>query len=55
MTEQEKQTMDRLGITHETKMVFHFRGYKYDRLDDAIKYAEQAPDESGSSGSKSNA
>jgi hypothetical protein len=39
MTNQELKEMKRLGITSETKTIFHFQGSKYDRLLDAIAYA----------------
>ena len=41
MTDDEKQAMARYGITHEIKNLFHFRGYRYDRLEDAISYAKK--------------
>jgi len=41
MTEEQKLAMEQFGITSETKTIFHFQGYKYDRLDDAIKFARQ--------------
>lgn len=40
MTEDDKQTMDAHGITHESKSVYHYKGFRYERLTDAIRYAE---------------
>jgi hypothetical protein len=37
--EEEKQQMDLYGITTEQKTVFHYRGYRYDHLTDALNYA----------------
>lgn len=39
MTKQEQQTMDAHGITEESKTIYHYKGFKYDRLDDAVRYA----------------
>ena len=39
MTEEERQTMAVHGITCETKTVFSYKGYTYDRLEDAVRYA----------------
>ena len=41
MTEEQKKIMEQLGITYETKTIFHFQGHRYDHLDDAIKYAKK--------------
>ncbi len=41
MSEEETRLMDKFGITFETKSVFHYQGHKYERLDDAVKYAEK--------------
>ena len=40
MTDEDTKLMETYGITVETKMVYHFDGYKYDRLSDAVKYAK---------------
>ncbi len=40
MTDQELKEMERLGITCETKTIFHFQGSRYERLSDAIAYAK---------------
>ena len=39
----EKNLMEELGITAESKTIFHFDGYRYDRLIDAINYAKARP------------
>lgn len=39
MTEHDEELMTRHGITAETKVVFHYAGYRYDRLADAVNYA----------------
>lgn len=41
MTDEERQSMEKYGITYESKMVFHFQGHKYERLADALSYAER--------------
>ena len=40
MTEEEVKLMERYGITCEQKTVYYYKGYKYERLDDALKYAK---------------
>jgi hypothetical protein len=40
MTEEERELMKRYGITAEQKMVYTFKGYRYDQLKNAVKYAE---------------
>ena len=44
MTEDDKIAIERFGITYEEKTIFTFQGYKYERLADAIKYAENSFD-----------
>lgn len=41
MTGEEKQLMDQFEITYETKTIFNFRGYRYERLNDALTYAKK--------------
>lgn len=41
MTDEEKQLMDQYGVTCETKTIFHYRGHRYDRLDDALNFAKK--------------
>jgi hypothetical protein len=53
MTDEEKQTMQQYGITHETKTIFHFEGHKYERLSDAINYAKKGHSEGKSNAGKS--
>lgn len=40
MTDEEIRLMKEHGITCETKLVFHFQSHTYDRLDDALSYAQ---------------
>jgi hypothetical protein len=54
MTDEQKLAMEKFGITSETKSVFHFEGYKYDRLEDALKYAKQAAGNAEKSATDSN-
>lgn len=42
MTNEQKLEMEKFGITGETKLVFHFEGRKYDRLEDALSYAAKS-------------
>lgn len=39
MTDEEKKLMVEYGITSEPKTTFHFKGHRYDRLQDAVNYA----------------
>lgn len=39
MDEQEDGLMARLGITTESKVIYHYAGYRYERLADAVSYA----------------
>lgn len=39
------QEMHALGITTETHITFHFQGYTYRRLEDAMSYAKSKLDE----------
>ena len=41
-TEEDLKLMSQFGITHERKSVYFFQGHKYDKLDDAIRYASLA-------------
>ena len=40
MNEKDRQMMDVHGITYETKNVYSYQGFKYERRDDAVRYAE---------------
>jgi hypothetical protein len=40
VTKDDEQTMDALGITYESKSVYHYKGFRYDRLADAVRYAQ---------------
>lgn len=40
MDEHNESLMAQYGITAETKVLFHLGGYRYDRLDDAVRYAK---------------
>lgn len=43
MTEEEHKIMECHGITYQTNTTFHFAGYKYQRLEDAVNYAKTQP------------
>jgi hypothetical protein len=40
VNEKDKQTMETHGITCKSRNVFFYKEYKYDRLADAVRYAE---------------
>jgi len=40
MAENDDNLMAKYGITYEQKTVYCYRTHKYDKLEDAIKYAE---------------
>ena len=40
MTKDDKRDMDAHGITCKSKKVYHYKDFKYDRLADAVRYAE---------------
>ena len=40
MTKNDKQVMEAHGITCKSKEVYHYKDFKYDRLADAVRYAE---------------
>jgi hypothetical protein len=40
MTKDDKLAMETHGITSESKDVYHFKNYTYDRLADAVRYAK---------------
>ncbi|KHF25803.1 hypothetical protein [Solemya velum gill symbiont] len=40
MTEQDKITMDKYGISSSSKAVYFYKDHKYERLTDAINYAK---------------
>lgn len=40
MKKQDRQAMEAHGITRATRNVYFYKDYKYDRLDDAVRYAE---------------
>ena len=39
MSEQDKALMAEYGITSTVKEVYSYKGYRYDRLSDALSYA----------------
>jgi hypothetical protein len=41
MTDEDRLTMEKHGITSENKVIYHFQGHRYDRLSDAVNYAEK--------------
>lgn len=40
MIKDDKQNMDAHGITYESKSVYHYKDFRYERLADAVRYAE---------------
>ena len=42
MTKDEKQAMDTHGITCKSKDVYYYQDFRYERLADAVRYAEIA-------------
>jgi hypothetical protein len=40
MNKKDKQTMEAHGITCATRKVYFYKEFKYERLDDAVRYAE---------------
>ena len=40
MTKDDKQAMDAHGITSKSRDVYYYKDFKYDRLADAVHYAE---------------
>ena len=40
MDNKDRQTMDAHGITVESRNIYCYKNFKYDRLDDAVRYAE---------------
>ena len=43
-SKEEQKLMAEYGITHEKKSVYFYRGHKYDKLSDAIRYASEGLD-----------
>ena len=40
LSTEEKELVVKYNITVETKRAFYFEGYKYDKLDDVVRYAK---------------
>jgi hypothetical protein len=40
VNKKDKQTLEAHGITCATRNVYFYKDFKYDRLDDAVRYAE---------------
>ena len=40
MTKDDKQNMDAHDISCESKSVYYYKGFQYERLTDAIRYAK---------------
>lgn len=40
MTKDDKKAMDTHGITRKSKDVYYYKDFKYDRVADAVRYAE---------------
>ncbi len=51
--EEEQKSMAEYGITHEKKSVYFYRGHKYERLSDAIRYARDGLDRTATTDSTS--
>ena len=53
MSKEDMETMDALGITCVPRNVYFYKNFKYDRLDDAVRYAEidtgRTPESDGNS------
>jgi hypothetical protein len=47
MSEQDKKLMAEYGITSTVKKVYTYKGYRYDRLSDALSYARTDTRRSG--------
>jgi hypothetical protein len=50
MREEDKAVMEKYGITYEPRTVFFCKGYKYERLVDAVNYAKLASADTKSTG-----
>ena len=52
MNEHDESLMAKYGITTETKVLFYYEGYRYERLADAVNYARlQQPPSKGDNAS----
>lgn len=40
MNDDDRRVMEALGITVSRRDVYSYKGFRYERLDDAIRYAE---------------
>jgi len=40
MTKEERQVMDAHGITCKSKDIYYYKDFRYERLADAVRYAE---------------
>ena len=52
MTKDDKHNMDAHGITCKSKDVYHYKDFRYDRLVDAVLYAEIDADRTRRDGGK---
>ena len=43
MNSEDQALIEKYGITVETMTIFHFAGYRYERLSDAVNYAKTRP------------
>jgi hypothetical protein len=41
MNSDDQTIMEEFSITAESKKIFHFEGYRYERLSDAVNYAKK--------------
>ncbi|MBK79601.1 MAG: hypothetical protein CMQ43_01605 [Gammaproteobacteria bacterium] len=50
MDDHDQKLMAKHGITAEEKVVFHYGGHRYERLADAVNFAETQEARSGAKG-----
>jgi len=41
VSEEDKTSMDRLGITNSSKQIYYYKQHRYEKLADAVRYAER--------------
>ena len=50
LTQENKELMARYNIKTETRTLFYSEGYKYDNLNDAVRYAKLSMEKNRASG-----
>ncbi|MBL6746219.1 MAG: hypothetical protein ISP88_09920 [Pseudomonadales bacterium] len=40
-SEEDRATMDKFGITNSTRQVYFYKQHRYEKLADAVRYAER--------------